>query len=181
VHGVGYHVHVPISTFNALPAVGKAVRLLTHFVVREDAHALYGFLTHEERDLFRLLIGISGIGPKMGMAILSGVPIQDLKEAIVNGSLAVLTAIPGIGKKTAERLIVELREKLILEERRAPAPAGRGLSAPDSLFEDSLSALEELGYRRQNAREALEKVLKEHRGQGKLSISELIRASLKYV
>ena len=129
--------------------------------------------------MFRLLISISGIGPKMAATILSGLELGDLKRAIIDGALPILTAVPGIGRKTAERIIVELREKVVLEERRAPAASEKG-RASNGLMEDSLRALVELGYRRQNAKEAVEKVLKSSAAD-KMSLSELIRASLKYI
>lgn len=179
VGGVGYQILIPVSTFGALPEVDRTVRLLTHFVVREDAHLLYGFFSEEERRMFRLLLSVSGIGPKMAVTVLSGISLADLKEAIIGGSLEVLTTIPGIGRKTAERMIVELREKVVLEERRA-APASLKSAVADALIQDSLRALEELGYRRQNAKEALQKVLKDPDAAG-FSVPDLIRASLKYI
>ena len=177
--GIGYQVQIPVSTYSALPETGQTVRILTHFVVREDAQALYGFLTEEERRIFKLLISVSGIGPKMAMTALSGISVPELKKAIVEGSLAVLTGISGIGRKTAERIVVELREKLVLEGHDH---SGSSLltEKPNVLVEDSLQALVALGYRRQNAKEALQKVLK-NPGAEKLSVEELIRASLKYV
>lgn len=182
VGGVGYHVHIPVSTFAALPELGKSVRILTHFVVREDAQALFGFFTEEERQLFRLLISISGIGPKTALTALSGVAVQELKRAIIDGNLAVLTGISGIGRKTAERMVVELREKMVLEERRAPASApAKGGQEP--VVEDSVRALVELGYKKQNAQDAIQKALKnfEMSPPGKIKLEDLIRASLRYV
>ncbi len=179
VNGIGYQLQIPLSTFHALPEPGQTVRLLTHFVVREDVQALYGFLTEEERHLFRLMISVSGIGPKMAITILSGITLGDLKQAIIKGSLPVLTAIPGIGRKTAERLIVELREKIVLQERPS-ASANRNLDASDRLIEDSLQALVSLGYQKRTAKEAIQKVLR-HAGTEELSVEEMIRASLKYV
>ena len=178
--GVGYQVQIPVSTYAVLPALDQEVRLLIHFVVREDLQALYGFLTEEERHLFRLLISVSGIGPKMAITVLSGTPLPELKQAIIDGSLLVLTAIPGIGRKTAERIVVELREKLVIEERRIPASIGGKMGEENSRVEDSVRALIELGYRRQTAREAIQKAMKDAPAKG-LSVSDLIRASLKYV
>ena len=178
VGGVGYHVQIPVSTFSALPELGKSVRILTHFVVREDGHFMFGFFTEEERQLFRLLISVSGIGPKTAMTALSGVAIPELKRALIDGDLAVLTGISGIGRKTAERMVVELREKMVLEERRAPTP---GLGKKESpVVEDSVRALIELGYKKQNAQDAIEKALK-NVDPGKIKLEELIRASLRYV
>ncbi|MCM8776253.1 MAG: Holliday junction branch migration protein RuvA, partial [Candidatus Omnitrophica bacterium] len=130
--------------------------------------------------LFKLLISISGIGPKIAMTILSGLSISDLKRAIVDGSIHVLTGISGVGRKTAERIIIELREKLVLEERRADQPVSLPIKAEDQLFEDTLQALIQLGYRRQNARDAIQKVLRDSKSE-KLSVENLIRESLKHV
>ncbi len=142
-HGVGYEIDVPMSTFCNLPRTGEAVELLTHLVVREDAHLLFGFLTARERDAFRQLIKVSGVGPKVALAVLSGLTVEDLSQAVAAEDAARLTRVPGIGKKTAERLVLELRDKL-----PAVAPAARS-EAPHA--PDVLNALLGLGY---NAREA---------------------------
>ena len=174
--GVGYYLQIPVSTFSALPETGQTVRLWTHFVVREDAHALYGFSTEEERRLFRLLITISGIGPKSAATVLSGIPLADFRRAVIDGDLAVLTAISGIGRKTAERIVIELREKFVVEEKTTGTVK---LTGDKALFEDSLRALIELGYKKQNAQTAVEKAAKQlDRGY---TLSDLVRASLKYV
>lgn len=178
VGGIGYQLQIPVSTFSALPAVGSSVRLWTHFVVREDAHSLYGFLTEEERQLFRSLVSVSGIGPKTALAALSGIPIQDLKRAIIDGNLVVLTGVSGIGRKTAERMVVELREKIVVEDTMSGAAAGSKSDSP--VAEDSLRALIELGYKKQSAQEAVQKALRQFDG-GKVSLPDLIRASLRYV
>ncbi|HEY1491351.1 MAG TPA: Holliday junction branch migration protein RuvA, partial [Steroidobacteraceae bacterium] len=113
VAGVGYEVEAPMSTFFHLPAVGAEVHLLTHLVVREDAHQLYGFATEEERRLFRALIRVSGVGPKIALALLSGVSVADFNRSVQAQDLSTLTRVPGIGRKTAERLIVEMRDRLV--------------------------------------------------------------------
>lgn len=178
--GIGYDVRISLSTFSKLPALGEDAQLLIHFVVREDAQILYGFMTREERELFRLLISVSGIGPKVAITILSGSSIPELKEAIVKGIIPALTAIPGIGKKTAERVIIELREKLIID----PSTGGEVLignqSGSNALIEDAIRALIELGYRRQGARDAVQKAFKSEPAN-KTNVSEIIRAALKYV
>ncbi len=178
-HGVGYELIVPISTHQKLPNTGQHVKLLIHFVVREDAQILYGFSTEEERELFRLLMSVSGIGPKMAITILSGIGIAELKQAIVDGAVPVLTSISGIGRKIAERLIVELREKVILDERRADTHKHAGHRS--TLMEDSVKALVSLGYGKQNAKIAVQKVLSAHPNHEKMKVEELIRQSLKYV
>lgn len=179
-HGVGYQLLIPLSTHHKLPQTGAHVKLLTHFVVREDVQQLYGFLTEEELELFRMLISVSNVGPKMAMTVLSGIGIRELRQAIVDGAVPTLSAISGIGKKTAERIIVELREKIILDE---PYPSGarRITSAEEGLIEDSLQALVSLGYKKQDAKVAIQKVLAMHENGEKLKVEELIRQSLKYV
>lgn len=178
--GIGFYVRIPLSTFSALPAEGQSVTLLTHFLVREDAQQLFGFMCEEERDLFRLLISVSGIGPKVAMTAMSGIEPGQLQRAIVDGNLVVLTGIPGIGKKTAERLVVELREKLVIQSRSGTAGAPGSASRGGGLVEDSVQALIALGYKKQNARAAIDRVLQEE-GEGKLSIEDMIRGSLKYI
>lgn len=157
VGGVGYRLFIPLSTFYALPESGE-VSLFTHTHVREDALLLYGFLSLEEKDLFVILIGISGIGPKLAVNILSHIQAGDLKRAIASGDLKRLSALPGIGKKTAERLVLELKDKLGpaggFAETTGSSPAG-GTSAGD-LISDVISALVNLGYKESQARKVLE-------------------------
>ena len=150
--GVGYDVNITIPTFSALPAAGSEVSLYIHTHVREDALALYGFLRAEEKRLFERLIGVSGIGPKLAVTILSGMAAEAMVAAIRDDDIAKLTRIPGIGKKTAERMVLELRDKL---EGLAAAPAAPKASP---LEEDVLSALVNLGYQRAAAERALERV-----------------------
>src|ERR1700741_2031894 len=113
VGGVGYEISIPLSSYDKLPPVGESLRILTHFHVREDAHLLYGFMTAAERDLFRLLVNnVSGIGPKLALAVLSGMSVERFKAAVVNADIASLSKISGLGKKTAERIVLELKDKL---------------------------------------------------------------------
>ena len=148
VHGVGYEVDVPMSTFYNLPGLGEPVVLLTHFVVREDAQLLYGFLTHDERSTFRQLVKISGIGPRLALSILSGLSVTELAQAITRQDSGRLVKVPGIGKKTAERLLLELKGKL-----------GDALAAPAHVASDAqadiLQALLALGYSDREAAAAL--------------------------
>jgi holliday junction DNA helicase RuvA len=141
-HGVGYAVHIPLSTFYQLGEEGSPVSLRVHTYVREDTLALFGFLTDQEKALFEKLISINGIGPKLGIAIMSGASVDDLVRSIRGGDLARLTRIPGVGKKTGERMILELRDKMP-ELATAEAPAVHSLS---QLEEDVVSALVNLGY-----------------------------------
>ena len=179
VQGIGFQLMVPLSTSQRLPTLGEKVKLLTHHVVREDAQLLFGFVTEEERSLFKLLLSVSGIGPKLAITVLSGLGIGELKRAIVDGSVPTLTSISGIGRKTAERLIVELREKVVLESRTEEKPLG-SISKSDVLIEDSLKALISLGYTKQNAKAAIQKVL-QSRNRERLSAELLIRESLKQI
>ncbi len=179
VNGIGFQLIVPLSTSQKLPPIGQKVKLLTHHVVREDAELLFGFGTEEERSLFKLLLSVSGIGPKSAVTILSGLGLNELKRAIVNGSVPALTAISGIGKKTAERIIIELREKVVVEGRGEDGKTEPS-SKDDVLIQDSLRALVSLGYTKQNAKTAIEKVLKS-KSTDKWTPESLIRESLKQI
>jgi Holliday junction DNA helicase RuvA len=148
VGGVGYEVDVPMSTFYNLPGVGEPVTLLTHLVVREDAHFLYGFLTHEERSTFRELVKISGVGPRTALAILSGLSVAELAQAVSLQEGGRLVKVPGIGKKTAERLLLELKGRLGPDLAR-PAAAANATQA------DIVQALVALGYSEREAGAAL--------------------------
>jgi Holliday junction DNA helicase RuvA len=169
VNGVGYEVEVPMSTFYNLPETGAKITLLTQFVVREDAQLLYGFSSPRERETFRKLVKISGIGAKSALGILSGLSVDDLALAVAAQDAALLTRIPGIGKKTAERLLLELKDKLGVEASVSALPAGQTRSATS----DVLNALLALGY---NEREALAATKLIEPG---LSVSEGIRQALK--
>jgi Holliday junction DNA helicase RuvA len=149
VHGVGYEVDVPMSTFFNLPSLGEAVTLLTHLVVREDAHQLFGFLTSGERNTFRQLVRISGVGPRTALAILSGLSVEDLASAVSRQDSAHLVKVPGIGKKTAERLLLELKGKLGPD--LGPAPMAPRVEASN----DILQALIALGYSEREAQASL--------------------------
>jgi len=169
VNGVGYEVEVPMSTFYNLPETGAKVSLHTQFVVREDAQLLYGFLTERERATFRQLLKVNGIGAKSALGILSGMSVEDLAQAIVLQEAALLVKIPGIGKKTAERLLLELKDKLGSEFITAQPTAGQ----PKNSGNDILNALLALGY---NEREALAAVKLLPAG---LPVSDGIRQALK--
>ncbi len=168
VNGVGYEVEVPMSTFYNLPEIGVKVTLLTQFVVREDAQLLFGFLTAREREGFRQLVKVSGIGAKSALGILSGLSVDDLAHAIATQDVALLVRIPGIGKKTAERMLLELRDKFTFI-----GSSGASAAQPASSTNDVLNALLALGY---NEREALLAVKSVPAGTG---VSEGIRLALK--
>jgi Holliday junction DNA helicase RuvA len=177
VGGVGYEVSVPLSTFTELPEIGVQIELLTHTHVREDALVLYGFLTPLERSVFRLLIGVSGVGPRVALNLLSGLSAPEVVRTIVEANAAPIIGVPGVGKKTAERLIVDLRDRMMkLEGAGIPAPAAPAGEAPDADREDALAALTNLGYRPAQARRALEQVRER---MPEAPIEDLLRACLK--
>lgn len=158
VQGVGYEVHVPLSTYYEIGDDGSEITLHVHTHVREEALQLYGFLTALEQQLFERLIGISGIGPKLAIAVLSGIETRELIAAVQRGDVARLTGIPGIGKKTAERIVLELKDRLA--KMIVPTAGGPAVvSAADSMRDDVLSALQNLGYHRPLAEKAVEKAL----------------------
>jgi Holliday junction DNA helicase RuvA len=173
VGGVGYRVTIPLSTFYRLGEPGSEVTLLTHTHVREDALALFGFLTPVEQALFERLIAVSGVGPKLAVGVLSGIEAPDLVTALRSNDLARLTRIPGVGKKTAERLVLELKDKLQELPASAAAPA-----APGGAAEDVASALVHLGYSRPEAERAAERAVREH-GDGRFE--DLLRFALQVV
>jgi Holliday junction DNA helicase RuvA len=158
VQGIGYEVHVPLSTYYDIGDAGADVSLRVHTHVREDALQLYGFLTVLEQQLFERLIGISGIGPRLAVAVLSGIEAQELVGAVQRADIVRLTAIPGIGRKTAERIVLELKDRLA---QLAAQPAAVASASPvDRLRDDLLSALQNLGYHRPQAEKAVDSTLK---------------------
>lgn len=181
VNGVGYEVHVPVTTAERLPAVGQTVKVLTVAIYREDSQALYGFVTAEERDFFRLLIDhVSGVGPKVALTILSRLSLPVLRQAIIDGDVGLLSKCPGIGKKTAERLVVELKDKVGL------TGGGSGVTLPsttpaevtdsrDSRIRDAVLALVQLGYKLPDAEKAVRRVAAAHARAG---TEELVRRAL---
>ena len=179
VAGVGYDVLVPLSTFYVLGEPGAAVTLRIHTHVREDIIALYGFMTRLEQDLFERLIAISGVGPKLALAVLSGIEPAELIRAIRTQDVARLTRIPGIGKKTAERIGLELKDRLPADLQIAePAPAAS--TAGDQLRDDLLSALVNLGYQRPVAEKAVEKVLRaQPEARFEAALKDVLRALMK--
>jgi holliday junction DNA helicase RuvA len=171
VSGVGYELEAPMSTFFHLPALGAEVHLLTHLVVREDAHMLYGFATEDERRLFRALIKVSGVGPKIALALLSGVSVAGFNQSVQAQDISSLTRVPGIGRKTAERLIVEMRDRLVAPHLATGAPGEGTGASPETEAYDALIAL---GYRPAEATRLLKAA-----GPGTHSTEELIRRALQ--
>jgi len=174
VQGIGYELQVPMNTFYRLPDIDHPVSLYTHFVVREDAQLLYGFYEARERELFRAVIKINGVGPKLGLAILSGIEASDFVRVVHNNDVAALTKVPGIGKKTAERLVIEMRDKL-KDWPEAPGDLQASLnSAAADGTDEAVSALLALGYKPKDAEKAIKSIAVEG-----MSSQELIRQALK--
>lgn len=173
VSGVGYELEAPMSTFYSLPPIGQPVRLLTHLVVREDAHVLYGFATSAERQLFRSLLKVSGVGPRIALAILSGSTAEAFAACVHSGDAAALTRIPGVGRKIAERLIVEMRDRLNLLAAAANSNGGTS-AAPPGVEAEAFSALVALGYKGNEATRLLKNA-----GSAAGSTEDLIRRALQ--
>jgi len=171
VNGIGYEISIPLSTSFQLPKVGESAFLLTHLVVREDQHSLYGFATEEERKLFRALIKISGVGAKLAITILSGTNVTGFIQSVVNEDIDALVHLPGIGKKTAERLVVEMKDKIseISDEQHNLQDSG-----VNSAVAEAINALVNLGYKTKDAKNILDKIDSEG-----LSVEDLIRQALK--
>jgi Holliday junction DNA helicase RuvA len=172
VNGVGYEIHVPLSTSFQLPKNGESAYLLTHLVVREDQHTLYGFATEEERKLFRTLIKISGVGAKMALTILSGINVNGFVQSVINEDIDTLVHLPGIGKKTAERLIVEMKDRVegITDNLESSASS----TSENSTVIEARNALVNLGYKNNEAKKILDNI--DTKG---LSVEELLRQALK--
>jgi Holliday junction DNA helicase RuvA len=177
VHGVGYEVFIPLSTYYGLSNLSESISLSVHTHVREDAIQLFGFLTSQEKDAFVLLTSVSGVGPKLALSVLSALPVSDLVSAIRSGDVGKLTTVPGIGNKSASRLVLELKDKVEkLYPGLAPASASPR-QGEDATFDDALSALVNLGYRPQDAKEALKQVKKSNAES--IVLKDMIRESLK--
>jgi Holliday junction DNA helicase RuvA len=178
VNGVGYDVLIPLSSFDKLPQPGGEVKLLTHLAVREDAHVLYGFMTAPERELFRMLINtVSGIGPKIALNVLSGMNPVAFRGAVASGDVKSLSQISGVGKKTAERIVVELRDKIGAAGTWEASSAARTLSASDQKINDAVLALMALGFKQPEAHESV-RAAQVMLGE-QASVEALVRAALK--
>lgn len=174
--GVGYEILVPLSSYDALPRPGDELLIHTHHHVREDVQQLYGFASERERQLFRMLISVSGIGPRLALGILSGASVEGITDAIVREEVEQLTLIPGIGRKTAQRLIVELKGRIAEEE--AMVVVGGGAAAVDSSAREAVEALIALGFTRAASKKAVEKAAGEC--EGKPCVEELVRSALRH-
>ena len=175
VHGVGLEIHIPASAFDPLPGLGESTKLVTYHHVREDTAQLFGFSTPGERKLFQVMLSVSGVGPRLALAALSALDARELQACIVSGDSSMLTRIPGVGRKTAERLVIELRDKLgdIDIASSSDGRAGRG----GSTRLDALAALESLGMTRASAEERIRRTLKEH--PGLVTAEQLIKLALR--
>jgi Holliday junction DNA helicase RuvA len=177
VNGVGYEVFIPLSSYDKLPSLGQPVHILTHLAVREDAHLLYGFMTSAERDLFRLLVNnVSGIGPKLALAVLSGMSVGNFKSAVVNSDIAAISKISGVGKKTAERIIVELKDKLGVAAAWEAASAAHVPTPEQEQANEAVLALIALGYKQTEAHKAVRDLQMEREVK---SAEELVKLALK--
>ncbi len=172
-HGVGYEADVSMTTFYQLPEVGQQISIWTHLLIKDDAHSLVGFTTEQERSLFRQLIRINGVGPKMALAILSGIDERQFALCVANNDVAMLTRLPGVGKKTAERLIIEMRDKLdvVVDDAPMASPGGGG-----SVIGEAIEALQALGYKPADAEKMISRA---QQGEAADSASELIRRALQ--
>jgi Holliday junction DNA helicase RuvA len=178
VNGVGYEALIPLSSYDKLPPAGQAVKLLTHLVVREDSQTLYGFMSSAERDLFRLLINtVSGIGPKIALNVLSGISVVAFRGAVATGDLKVLSQISGVGRKTAERMVVELKDKIGAAGAWEAASAQRALSEADQRVNDAVLALMALGFKQLEAHDSVRRTQTALGPQA--TVEELVRACLK--
>ena len=172
VNGVGYEINVPLSTSFQLPKKGESAYLLTHLIVREDQHTLYGFATEEERNLFRTLIKISGVGAKMALTILSGINVNGFVQSVINEDIDTLVHLPGIGKKTAERLIVEMKDRIDgITDNLESSPSR---TSETSIAVEARNALVNLGYKNSEAKKILDNI-----DTNGLSVEELLRQALK--
>jgi len=177
-HGVGYFIRIPLSSYKKFPPSQDGVRILTHLHMREDDIQLYGFATEEERQLFRLLISVSGVGPRLAQSVLSGISVEQFRRCMAEGDLLPLTAIPGVGNKTAQRLLVDLREKFSTKEL---SPAAIGMAAGElgsGLESDAVRALISLGCHKPEAERLVRLVRRKHTGE--IALEELILMALQH-
>src|SRR3989440_4943843 len=179
VNGVGYEVLIPLSSYDKLPAIGQPIRILTHLAVREDAHVLYGFMSAAERDLFRLLVNnVSGIGPKLALAVLSGMSVNNFKAAVVNSDVVSLAKISGLGKKTAERIVLELKDKLGVAAAWEAASATHAPTPAQERANEAVLGLISLGYKQVEAHRIVRGLQEKEKER---SAEDLVRLALKQI
>jgi len=175
VHGIGLELHIPASSFDRLPPIGKTAKLLTYHYVREDTMQLFGFATSSELRTFESMLSVSGVGPRLALAALSALDVQEIRRGIMGGDAGLLTRIPGVGRKTAERLVVELRDRFAQVELDASAVSGPRTDGSARL--DALAALESLGLSRSSAEERIRRVMRDHPGLE--TAEQLIKLALR--
>ena len=182
--GIGYQILIPLSSYNKLPVIGTRLRILTHHHVREDLQLLYGFSSAEERDLFRLLMAhVTGVGPKLALSILSGMAVEDFKGAVVTSDLAAISKISGVGKKTAERVVLELKDKLGVAAEWEAASAQNAPSGSERHLHDGVLALISLGYKQVEAHKAVKAILPKlsAASPSDIAVEDVVREALKYL
>ena len=182
--GIGYQILIPLSSYNKLPVMGTRLRILTHHHVREDLQLLYGFSSAEERDLFRLLLAhVSGVGPKLALSILSGMSVAQFKGAVVTSDITAISRVSGVGRKTAERVVLELKDKLGVAAEWEAASRENTPSGIDRHLHDAVLALISLGYKQVDAHKAVKAILPGLASQDpeKISVEDVVRESLKHV
>ena len=181
IAGIGYRIHIPTSVYGLLPAIGEQIEVHTSFIVRENSHALYGFMSDQDRNLFDALLGVTGIGPKIALSIIGHLSAQELQHAVHHHEIGMISKVPGIGKKTAERLIIELRDKLPAILPLDPSDfAVQCKSDPQTLMvNDAMSALINLGYNQNTAQKAIKKTLND--SNDGIDLASLITTALKNV
>lgn len=178
VGGVGYHVLIPLSSYEKMPRSGEKIKILTHLVVREDAHVLYGFSSAEERDLFRLLLHhVSGVGPKIALSVISGMPVHLFKSSVVSGDIAAISKISGVGKKTAERIVLELKDKVGVAAEWEAASSANAPGPKEQAMHDAVLALISLGYKQVEAHKAIKQATAGR--ETPIEADELVRLALK--
>lgn len=178
VNGIGYEILIPLSSFDKLPAAGQEVMILTHLAIREDAHVLYGFMTTAEREMFRLLVNnVSGIGPKLALNVLSGMNVTALRGAVASSDVKSLSQISGVGKKTAERIVVELKDKIGPAGAWEASSAQRAMSASDQKTNDAVLALVALGFKQNEAFDSVRAVVALLGADA--SVENIVRSCLK--
>lgn len=176
VHGIGYEIFIPLSSYDRLPGKDETCHILTYDYVREDRHALFGFMTEAERQMFVLLMATTGIGPKLALSALSGLSVRELKAAVVEGDAKRLSSISGVGRKMAERIVVELRDKIDVGEA-LEAVSGSEMSVADIKMHDAILALVALGYKQDAARKMVDAVLRRKKAED-FSVEDIIKTAL---
>lgn len=176
VNGIGYDIGIPLSSYDRLPSIGEQCRLLIYYHIREDAHQMFGFMTDGEKEMFKLLMSVTGIGPRLAMSALSGLTVGAIKSSIANGDTGRLSSISGIGRKVAERIVVELKDRMTAGDAMGAADGSRADGECDGMVRDAMLALVSLGYRQDAARKMVMGAIGNNTGN--MNVEELVRKSL---